>query len=72
LTDKRKKDDQFVIIEDGRVVFTSPEEAFNVDSDSSPVPDPFAVEQIQKRPQEVEEDNPEGKSEDSWKSWDDG
>ena len=71
-TDKRKKDDQFVIIEDGRVVFTSPEQAFNVDSDSSPVPDPFAVEQIQKRPQEVEEDNPEKKSKDYWKSWDDG
>jgi len=67
-TDKRKKPDQFVVIEDGRVIIAEPGGFVDVNEEPG-VPGPFVdvrIEESKEEPPEVDE------SDESWKGWDDG
>jgi len=70
-SDKRKKPDQFVVIDDGSVIVTQAGEYVRVESEDSGVPGPFSNKETQSDgmggPDEVDNVEPE-----AWKGWDDG
>ncbi len=66
-TDKRKMPDQFVIIEDGRVIIGNAQSDMEVDQKPSEAPNPFSDTNRQ-LPTETSSE----KDGDSWKSWDEG
>ena len=70
-TDKRKMPDQFVIIEDGRVIIGNAQSDVEGDQKPSEPPNPFSDTTRQPPSTAVTEPSKE-KDGDSWKSWDEG
>ena len=70
-TDKRKMPDQFVIIEDGRVIIGNAQSDVEGDQKPSEPPNPFSGTTRQPPSTAVTEPSKE-KDGDSWKSWDEG
>ena len=70
-TDKRKMPDQFVIIEDGRVIIGNAQSDMEGDQKPSEPPNPFSDTNRQPPSTAVTEPSKE-KDGDSWKSWDEG
>ena len=67
-TDKRKLPDQFVILEEGRVIIGDADEDLSERVEEDMVaPSPFTVERSQAKVEPTEEVIDE-----TWKSWDDG
>ena len=66
-TDKRKKPDQFLVIDDGRVIISEPEDIVEINGQEASVPGPFVDVQIENPKVELIAEVDE-----SWKGWDDG
>jgi len=64
-SDKRKKPDQFVVVEDGSVVVTQAGEYVRIESEDVGVPGPFVSDESQ-------DFEPEPQHEEAWKGWDEG
>ena len=69
-TDKRKMPDQFLIIEDGRVIIGNSQSDMEDEQKPSEAPNPFSDTNLQ--PTSIVTDTSEEKDGNSWKSWDEG
>ena len=70
-TDKRKMPDQFVIIEDGRVIIGNAQSDMEGDQKPPEAPNPFSDTNRQP-PSTISTDASNEKDGESWKSWDEG
>ena len=69
-TDKRKMPDQFVLIEDGRVIIGNSQSDLEGDREPSEAPNPFS--DPNRQPPSITTDPPDEEDRGSWKSWDEG
>ena len=69
-TDKRKMPDQFVLIEDGRVIIGNSQSDLEGDREPSEAPNPFS--DTNRQPPSITTDPPDEEDRGSWKSWDEG
>jgi len=69
-TDKRKMPDQFVLIEDGRVIIGNSQSDLEGDRELSEAPNPFS--DTNRQPPSITTDPPDEEDRGSWKSWDEG
>ena len=69
-TDKRKMPDQFVLIEDGRVIIGNSQSDLEGDREPSEAPNPFS--DPTRQPPSITTDPPDEEDRGSWKSWDEG
>ena len=69
-TDKRKMPDQFVIIEDGRVIIENAQNDMENNQKPSEAPSPFS--DTKRQPPIIVTDPSEETDGESWKSWDEG
>ena len=70
-TDKRKMPDQFVIIDDGRVIIGNAQSDMEGDQKPPEAPNPFSDTNRQP-PSTISTDASNDKEGESWKSWDEG
>ena len=70
-TDKRKMPDQFLIIDDGRVVIGNAQSDMENDQNPPKAPNPFSDTNRQP-PSTISVDASNEKDDESWKSWDEG
>lgn len=70
-TDKRKMPDQFVIIDDGRVIIGNAQSDMEDDQNPPEAPNPFSDTNRQP-PSTISTDASKEKDGESWKSWDEG
>ena len=70
-TDKRKKPDQFVVVDDGSLIVTQAGEYVRVESEESEVPGPFSIKESQSDRGSRGDAAVKEESE-AWKGWDDG
>ena len=70
-TDKKKMPDQFVIIDDGRVIIGNAQSDMEGNQTTPEAPNPF-LDTNQKPPSTISTDASNEKDGESWKSWDEG